>query len=142
MVTTMVTVRGTYRNPRDRSCFVGCASCFRCEKRASSACPIPNGCSGRPDEEGVRVPHPDDLCRCKEGNMQWVTRDGKVLRRRFTSSPFASKVITDSHTQDDRDWNAFVTEKREALNDENWDPLQFHDGTSVTNWTRKHYGTA
>lgn len=132
---------GSYKNPLDRTCFVGCASCHRCEKRARSECPLPNSCSGRPDREGMRDPHPDDICRCKDGVMRWVTKSQRVIIRRFTSSPFAGAVKTDSLDQDDRDWNAFIAEKREALDDEHYDALQFHDGTSVTDWTKKHYET-
>lgn len=132
----MLTVKGTYRDPVSRSCFKGCISCHRCEKRGSSACPIPNGCSGRPDVEGMRVPHPDDLCRCAEGTMQWVTKQGVVIRRNFMSSPFKSEVKTDAYKEDDRDWQAYLNEKREQIGDPNWDPIQFSDGTSTTAWER------
>lgn len=55
--------------------------------------------------------------------MQVVTMKGQFIQRKFTSDPFAGKVQTDAETQDERDWNQFVKEKREMLNDPTWDPV-------------------
>lgn len=134
-----LTAKGSYRDPVSRGCWEPCSSCFRCDKRGSSACPLPNGCSGRPDKEGMRIPHPDDLCQCKQGVLRWVTKEGRVIIRRFESSPFKGSVKTDAQTEDERDWNAFISEKREQLNDPTWDPVQFSDGTSITDWTNNAF---
>lgn len=132
------TSRGTYTDPASRSCFVACASCHRCDRRAHDGCPLPNSCSGRPDPEGMRIPHPDDLCRCKEGTMVWVTKEGRVITRKYKSSPFESQVKTDTQNQDDRDWSAYLNEQRERLDNPEWDPIQFTDGSSTTDWSSKY----
>ena len=129
--------RGTYKDPVTRSCWTPCPSCYRCEKRGSSACPLPNLCSGRPDKEGMRDPHPDDFCQCKEGVLRWRTKEGRVIIRQFKSSPFKSNIMTDAVSEDERDWNSFVKEKREQFNDPSYDPLKFTDGGSVTDWMNK-----
>ena len=47
--------KGTYRDPFTRHCWKTCGSCGRCENKGSrSQC---NGCSGRVDELGQKVPH-------------------------------------------------------------------------------------
>lgn len=132
--------KGTYRNPVNKHCFVMCSSCFRCEKRGSSACPAKDKCSGVPDKEGIRVPHPDHYCTCKEGVLRWVTKKDKLVIRRFESDPFKKNVQTDARTEDEKDWDAFITEKREAMNDEFWDPLVFNDGESVSEWAKRAAG--
>lgn len=123
MLSTVRTAKGTYRDPVTRPCWVACSSCLRCEKKGTSACPKPNTCSGRPDREGMRVPHPDDYCECKVGVMRWVTKEERVIIRRFLSNPFKGHVQTDAVSEDERDWNAFVTEKREQFNNPDWDPI-------------------
>lgn len=133
--------KGSYRNPTSRPCFVGCASCHRCEKRGRSECPLANSCSGRPDIEGMRDPHPDDLCRCKDGVMRWVTKENRVIVRQYGSSPFGTEVKTDTKNQDDSDWAAYLGEKREQMNNEFYDPIQFDDGGSTTDWTNRRMGS-
>lgn len=128
---------GTYRNPANKYCFTMCKSCFRCDKRGSSACPSPNKCSGRPDKEGIRDPKPDDFCDCKNGVMRWVTKKGQLIIRRYTSNPFAAEVTTDTESTDDRDWGSYVAEQRELLNDEFYDPIVFDEGGSTYDWQRK-----
>lgn len=82
----------------------------------------------------MRVPNRDHYCECKEGVMRWVTKKGYLIIRRYESDPFKKNIVTDAKTQDDRDWDAYIQEKREALNDELYDPLSFNDGTSVKVW--------
>src|SRR5688572_13641673 len=125
--TLMYRAPGTYKDPVTRPCWVGCSSCFRCEKKGTSACPYPTQCSGRRDKQGVREPHADDFCDCKNGVMRWVTQEARVIVRRFESNPFKGKVHTDAKTEDERDWNSFVSEKREQLSDPNWDPIKIVD---------------
>jgi len=131
--------KGSYVNPVTRSCFVGCASCHRCEKRAHDGCPFPTTCSGRPDVEGMRDPHPDDLCQCKTGVLRWVTKEQRVIIRRFKSSPFGGQIKTDTQDQADHDWNAYLNEKRNQIGDPNYDPVQFADGSSTTDYFNKVY---
>jgi hypothetical protein len=133
-----LTAKGTYRDPCTRSCFEPCAACSRCNKRGSSVCPFPNSCSGRPDREGMREPHPDDLCQCTQGVMRWVTKEGKVIVRKYLRSPFVTEVKTDAVTADEQDWNHYIDEQRELRNDEFWDPVQFTDGTSTTDYYRRN----
>lgn len=54
--------------------------------------------------------------------------------RQFQSSPYGGEVQTDAESQDERDWNSFISEKREQLDDPTYDPIQFEDGSSTTDW--------
>lgn len=122
-----------HENPSSLPCWSLCASCFRCGNKGMHAkC---QSCSGRHDPELRRDPYDiDDKCRCTEGVLQYRTRQGLMVKRRFLTNPFAGKVTTDAETQDERDWNQYVAEKREALNDETWDPIQFTHGGSTSQW--------
>jgi len=68
--------------------------------------------------------------------MQIRLKSGRLVRRRFTSSPFGGKVSTDAETQDDRDWNSFISDQRELRDDPFFDPMRFNDGTSITDWQK------
>lgn len=137
-------------NPSEKDCWITCMSCFRCQDKGKyDRC---SSCSGRHDPtvaagvaqiDGVRVYlqnsrkdpyYIDDRCRCKEGVLQWRTQKGKFIVRRFATSPFEGKVQTDAESSDDRQWNQFVGEQREYLNDPGWDAITFNDGSSVTDW--------
>jgi hypothetical protein len=126
-------------NPSDKSCWILCKSCYRCQDKGRYAkC---WNCSGRHDPKERRDPYyVDDACRCKEGVLQFKLQTGEMVIRRFKSNPFEGKVITDAETEDERDWNSFVDEKRNQLGIENWDPVRFNDGTSTYDWMRKARG--
>ncbi|HJS83543.1 MAG TPA: hypothetical protein VJ742_11990 [Nitrososphaera sp.] len=57
-----------------------------------------------------------------------------MVIKKFLSDPFAGKVHTDAESQDERDWNSFINEKREQLDDPDWDPIKFTDGTASSTW--------
>lgn len=69
--------------------------------------------------------------------MQYRLKNGKLVQRYFPSNPYGGKVITDTQTQDERDWHSFIDEKRQEYDDPNWDPIRFDDGSSATDWERK-----
>lgn len=125
-----------WRNPSTLPCWSTCSSCFRCEDKGKYAqC---NRCSGRHDTEGQRDPYDhDDRCRCKEGVLQYRLKNGQMIKRNFQSDPFKGKVMTDAQSADERDWESYVNEQRERLNDPDFDPIQFDDGTSTTDFTDK-----
>jgi hypothetical protein len=79
----------------------------------------------------------DDRCRCAEGVLQFRVKDGRLLKKNFMSNPFAGKVITDAETPDERDWNQYIKERREQLDDPNYDPVRFEDGESTYDWTQR-----
>lgn len=122
-------------NPSEKNCWKTCGSCWRCADKGKYPAKC-GSCSGRNDPYERRSHDPDDYCRCTEGILQIVTKDGRFIQRKFQSSPFATKVYTDAETEDERDWNAYLNEKREQLDDPNFDPLRFDDGSSVAEWTR------
>jgi hypothetical protein len=126
--------------PQDKSCFIACASCYRCEKKGSSACPSSWNCSGHIEVTGGHPWDPydrDDYCRCKEGILQIRLKSGRLVQRRFLSSPFADHVQTDAETTDERDWNAYIDQQRELRDDPTFDGLTFSDGSrGVTDWMR------
>jgi hypothetical protein len=72
--------------------------------------------------------------------MRWVTKKDYLVIRRFESNPFAATVTTDAKSEDERDWDAFITEKREAMNDELYDPITFTNGQGASEWARKAAG--
>lgn len=116
----------TGMNPSELNCFLSCASCTRCsEKGRYAKC---QHCSGRHDPSLRKDPYDiDDVCRCNEGILQWRVNSGKekgmLVQRRLKSDPFGGQVKTDAVSQDERDWNAYLKEKREIMNDPNWDPI-------------------
>lgn len=132
MDNNMVHAPGSYRNPADKWCFNYCGSCGRCgDKGKFDAC---RNCSGRLDPQGMREEHQDDYCRCKEGILQWVTQKGRMVQVKFESNPFAGVVKHDRITDDEADWNRYLADAREALNDPDYDPIQFESGGSVNNY--------
>lgn len=87
--------------------------------------------------EGIKVPCVDDYCRCTEGILQWVTKDGKLLQVRLRSDPYASTVQYEAQSDDEADWDSYIKDMREKLGDEHWDPVQFNDGTSTYDYMQK-----
>lgn len=125
--------KGTYRDPFTKHCWKTCGSCGRCSNKGSrSEC---NNCSGRVDEYGQKVPHVDDRCRCTEGILQLVNKDGKMYQIRLQNNPFKGKVTYDQKTEDERDYEAYLRSERERRNDPTWDPVMFDDGTSTQDWS-------
>lgn len=123
-------------NPSDRSCFSLCGSCFKCSNKWTR--PQCNSCSGRHDPGAVQKFDPHDrqsFCDCRNGVLRHRTQDGRLIIKQFLTNPFKGKVKTDAESQDERDWNQWIAERREALNDEFYDPVQFDDGSSTTDWT-------
>lgn len=117
----------------DQRCFRVCRSCLRCEDKGRYAkCA---SCNGRVSSD--RPAHPDDYCRCSEGVLQVRTKDGRIIQRKFMSSPYGGEVKTDAESQDEREWNSYIEEKREELFDPNWDPVRFSGGQSTFNWIKK-----
>lgn len=130
-------------NPTEKSCYRACRSCWRCADKGRW---LDRGCStcpGRYDPQDRFQSDPDDTCRCSEGVLNYLTKSEprRHLVRRFESNPFQSNVKTDAETEDERDWNAFVNEKREQLQDATWDPVRFIGGKSTTDWTRDWKGS-
>lgn len=125
-------------NPSDRPCWRTCPSCYKCSNKGQDAkCQT---CSGRHDPGVTLKFDPYDIdcyCDCRNGILRHRTQDGRLIVRHFLSDPFGGKVSTDAETEDERDWNAFVAEKREYLNDPNWDPLEFADGGSTDAWLKR-----
>lgn len=132
-----------YENPSSLPCFNLCTSCYRCQDKGKiqgmrSKC---NSCSGRHDPELRRDSYDiDDQCRCTEGVLQYRTKWGLFIKRRFNSNPFKGRVTTDAISEDERDWNSYITEQRELTGNATWDPVQFTDGSSTTDWTQRNRG--
>lgn len=121
-------------NPTQRDCFRACTSCLRCSDKGKYAqCA---DCSGRHDPQCRIYPDPDNYCDCKNGIMRWKTKEGRLIIRKFLSNPFAANVTTDAETEDERDWNSYVEEKREQLDDATFDPVTFVGGKSTKDWVR------
>jgi hypothetical protein len=130
----MLTSPGSYKNPSDRACWEGCSSCGRCEKKGSTNCPNPTNCSGRFDPRGMRHPHVDDFCDCKNGILRWVTGEGQLCHTKFLSNPFAGVVKYKGKSNDELDWENYLNDVREKTDDPDWDPIQIGDDKSAQRW--------
>lgn len=120
-----MTIKGTYKNPTENPCWVFCPSCNRCQDKGRyTKC---KGCSGRFDPEGTIDPDIDDYCDCKNGNLRWKTKQGKLIMTRFKTNPFKGTVKYEKKSEDERDWDSYVADMREKLDDPNWNPITIID---------------
>lgn len=116
---------GYYLNPSHRYCFEACSACFRCGQRGKYAkCA---GCSGHHDPFGVIDPHPDDTCTCTEGKLRFVDKNGSLRIVPYKTDPFKGEVTLINKTADENDWDDYVDDLREKINDPNFDPVQVVD---------------
>lgn len=116
---------GSYQNPAEKHCWNYCFSCSRCaDKGKYSKC---GSCSGRFDPRGVIDHHPDDFCDCRNGVLRWRTQTGKLLITRFKTNPFKGKVNYVKKTEDERDWDSYVNDMREKMDDPTWNPITIID---------------
>jgi len=116
-----MTLPGTYQNPSTKPCWNFCTSCNRCQDKGRySKC---NSCSGRYDPRGWTDPHSDDFCDCKNGVLRWRTQEGRLIITRFKSNPFKGTVQYEKKSQDERDWDSYVNDMREKLDDPNFNPI-------------------
>ena len=109
------------QNPSSKPCWETCAACYRCkDKGRYTKC---HSCSGRHDPFLRTDPDPDDFCSCTEGILRWRAKDGRLIVSKYRSNPFATKLITETKTQDEKDWEAYVWDLREKLDNPNYDPI-------------------
>lgn len=122
-------------NPSDKPCWETCKACFRCANKGTMRkC---DSCSGRHDPLLRRDPYDiDDACVCATGVLRMRLKRGKLAIAKYPNDPFGGVTKTDRETEDERDWNAYVDSQREVRGDEDFDPLQFGSGGSVTDWMR------
>lgn len=120
-----MTTGNFYKNPVTKDCWTFCPSCNRCQDKGRySKC---QSCSGRYDPKGNIDPHPDDYCDCKNGILRWRTQEGKIVHVRFKSNPFKGKVKYEKKSQDERDWDAYVKDMREKMDDPNFNPITIYE---------------
>lgn len=123
--------------PQEKSCFVGCRACMRCEKKSSGQCPSPYSCSGHVEVQGGHSwdrYDRDDECRCSEGILKIRRKNGQLVMTRYSKNPFQAIATREHITQDERDWNQYLQNAREELDDELYDPLIFDDGTTYSSY--------
>jgi hypothetical protein len=112
-------------NPSNRSCWTFCSCCNRCQYKVRySKC---SDCSGRYDPKLKVLPDPDDFCDCKNGVLRWRTKEGRLILTRFKSNPFKAEVKYVKKTEDERDWDSYVGDMREKLDDPTWNPIAIVD---------------
>lgn len=112
---------GSYQNPTEKQCWSYCFSCGRCEDKGRfTKC---KGCSGRYDPQGRIEPHPEDFCDCRNGTLRWKTQTGKVIITKFRSNPYAGSVTYEKKSEDERDWESYLKDMREKMNDPDWNPM-------------------
>ena len=116
-----MTQRIVIKNPVTNDCWKFCSSCNRCQDRGRySKC---NGCSGRYDPKLIIDPDPDDYCDCKNGVLRWRTKQGKLLVTRFKTNPFKGEVKYEKKSEDERDWDSYVKDMREKMDDPTFNPI-------------------
>lgn len=121
----------------DRRCWIPCQSCFRCaDKGKYDKC---NNCTGHHDVKYLRDPYDvDDYCRCKEGIFQYRTSKGHLIIRKFPKNPFRGSWKSDAaSTGDESDWDSYLQQLREELDNASYDPVQFSDGGSTYDWIQR-----
>lgn len=115
---------GTYKNPALKQCWETCGACGRCDKKDTNACPERGRCSGRFDPQGVIDYIQEDWCDCKNGVLRWKPKQGRTIVVRYTHNPFGGKVNMRQATQDESDWEAYLNDQREKLNDPHFNPVK------------------
>lgn len=120
-----MTTGNFYQNPTTKNCWVFCPSCNRCQDKGRyTKC---GSCSGRYDPKGCIDPDKDDYCDCKNGILRWKTKEGRILMTRFKTNPFKGEVKYIKKSQDERDWDSYVKDMREKMDDPNWNPITIFD---------------
>jgi hypothetical protein len=120
-----MTTGNFYTNPSTKHCWVFCPSCNRCQDKGRyTKC---NGCSGRFDPKGCIDADPDDFCDCKNGVLRWRTQSGKLVMVRFKTNPFKGEVKYSKKSQDERDWDSYVNDMREKMDDPNFNPVTIYE---------------
>jgi len=112
-------------NPTNKWCWAFCSSCNRCQDKGRyTQC---NSCSGRYDPDLKIAVDNDDFCDCKNGVLRWKTKQGRLVMTRFKSNPFKGQVKYEKKTEDERDWDAYVKDMREKLDDPSWNPITIYE---------------
>ncbi len=120
-----MTLPGTYKNPTEKPCWTFCPSCNRCQDKGRyTKC---NGCSGRYDPLGKTDPDPRDFCDCKNGNLRWVTQAGRFILTEFKTNPFKGTVKYDKKSEDERDWDSYVSDMRNKMDDPKFNPITIYE---------------
>lgn len=114
-----------YQNPSTKECWKFCSSCNRCQDKGRYSKCI--GCSGRYDPNGSTDADPDDYCDCKNGILRWKTKNGKIVHVRFKTNPFKGQVKYEKKTEDERDWDSYVGDMREKMDDPNFNPITIYE---------------
>jgi hypothetical protein len=114
--------KGYYKDPVERSCWGTCQSCGRCQNFGSNSL-CGNVCSGRWDPDGKIDPDGRDFCDCKNGWLRWKTQKGQMLYAKYNRNPFSGTVQSESVTEDERDYDAYVNDMREKMGDPTYTPV-------------------
>jgi hypothetical protein len=116
-----MTQRIVVKNPVFNDCWKFCSSCSRCQDKGRyTKC---SDCSGRYDPKLIIDPDPDDYCDCKNGVLRWRSKQGKLLIAKFKTNPFKGEVKYEKKSEDERDWDSYVNDMREKMNDPTFNPI-------------------
>lgn len=125
-------------NPSSKWCWETCSACFRCKNKGRfGQC---GDCSGRHDPFLRTEVDEHDYCSCTEGVLRWRAKNGMLIVKRYTKNPFESKILTEAKTEDERDWEAYLKDLREKLDNPNYDPLLIEEDKRDNGF--KHLGEA
>lgn len=111
-------------NPVNLPCWETCTACGRCKNKGRYAkC---QSCSGRNDPTCAKDPHPDDFCDCRNGILRWITKQGRLIIVKYKSNPYKTDIYKNHQTQDERDYESYLNDMRERLDDPTYDPIEFY----------------
>ena len=120
-----MTLPGSYQNPSDKQCWSFCSSCNRCQDKGRyTKC---GSCSGRYDPLGRIDECREDFCDCRNGVLRWKTKEGKLIITRFKTNPFKGEVKYEKKSEDERDWDSYVDDMREKMDDQNFNPITIYE---------------
>jgi len=55
--------------------------------------------------------------------LRWRDRQGRLIISKYKSNPFKAEIIVQKETEDERDWNAYLKDCREKMDNPTWDPI-------------------
>ncbi len=116
---------GSYPNASQLPCWETCGSCYRCkDKGRYTKC---NKCSGRHDPFGRHGPDLDDYCDCVNNKLRWRTQEGQLIITPFKKNPFEGEIVMEKKTSDEADWDAYVNDLREKMQNPEFTPIYLEE---------------
>lgn len=115
---------GSWQNASEKDCWKTCGACFRCENKDVNSKKCHN-CSGRHNPTGHMAPDDEDFCACSTGVLRWRDKVGQLRITKYNKNPFKSSLVTETKTADEREWEGYLHDVREKMDNPNWTPIKW-----------------